>query len=282
MLKNTFCHIPGVGEKTECDLWTHGILSWEDVLAAQEFVARFRGQTLLPRRISESVDRLDRQDARFFSKGLSVSQQWRIFKEFRQSTAYLDIETTGMQGSEDSVTTIALYDGASVMWFVQGDNLGEFREAVSNYRVLVTYNGRCFDVPVLRRCLHIPLNQAHIDLRFVLAHLGFKGGLKGCERQLGISRGSLDGLDGYDAVLLWNEFKMRRNRAALETLLAYNILDAVNLERLMVTAYNLGIENTPFAQTHQIEQPAPVENPFQCNEAVVNKILRMRDLHLSS
>lgn len=281
MLKNTFCHIPGIGEKTERDLWDHGILSWDDVLAAHRVSSRLRGQVLLPRKIEESADRLDRQDALFFSRGLPASQQWRMFKEFRHSTAYLDIETTGLQGSEEAVTTIAMYDGASVMWFVQGDNLGQFKDAVSNYRVLVTYNGRCFDVPVLRRCLHIPLNQAHIDLRFVLAQLGFKGGLKGCERRLGISRGGLDGLDGYDAVLLWNEFKMRRNWAALETLLAYNILDAVNLERLMVTAYNLHIKNTPFDQTHQMDEPAPVENPFHCDEAVVNKILRMRDFHLS-
>lgn len=276
MLKNTFCHISGIGEKLERDLWDQGLLSWEDVLFSQKELCLDRLGSLLRKKISESVDRLHQQDARFFSKSLSAYQQWRIFKEFRHATAYIDIETTGVTGSEDIITTVAMYDGDSLKCFVQGDNLQEFREAISNYRVLVTYNGRCFDVPVLRRYLHLPLDQAHIDLRFVLARLGFKGGLKKCEKQLGINRGHLNGLDGYDAVLLWNEFKLHRDRAALETLLAYNVLDAVNLEHLMITAYNLQIQNTPFQQSHQMDLPVPVRNPFRCHEAVVDKISRMR------
>ena len=276
MLKNTFCHIAGVGEKTERGLWNKGILSWDDVMLTEHFGCSDILGSVLPRKISESIDKLREQDAQFFSKLLPASQQWRLFKEFRHSLAYLDIETTGLTGLEDVITTIAMYDGTSLMCFVQGDNLEEFKEAVADYRVLVTYNGSCFDVPMLRKCLDIGLEQAHIDLRFVLAKLGFKGGLKGCERQLGIDRGGLEGLDGYDAVLLWNEFKRHNNPDALETLLAYNVLDAVNLERLMVTAYNLQISSTPFHRSHQIDLPVPVPNPFQCHQAVVDKIVRSR------
>jgi len=276
MLKNTFCHIAGIGEKTERELWDQGILSWEDVQFTEGVSCSDRLRWLLPRKIAESVYRLHQEDAQFFSKLLPACQEWRLFKEFRHSVAYLDIETTGMTDAGDVITTIAMYDGTSLMCFVQGDNLHQFKDAVAQYRVLVTYNGRCFDVPLLRKCLHLRLDQAHIDLRFVLAQLGFKGGLKGCERQLGIDRGGLDGLDGYDAVLLWNEFKLHRNTAALETLLAYNVLDAVNLERLMVTAYNLRIKNTPFHKSHEIALPIPVKNPFRCHQAVVDKIVRLR------
>jgi hypothetical protein len=28
MLTNTFCHLPGIGEKTERNLWAAGVTSW--------------------------------------------------------------------------------------------------------------------------------------------------------------------------------------------------------------------------------------------------------------
>ena len=88
--------------------------------------------------------------------------------------------------------------------------------------------------PFLRDRLGCPLDQAHIDLRYVLASLGYKGGLKKCETALGIDRGDLDGVDGSLAVLLWEEYRKTGSPKALDTLLAYNIEDVVNLETLMV------------------------------------------------
>ncbi len=279
MLKNTFCHVAGIGAKTEQYLWKQGILAWDDVVRQPAESWRQKNQPLFRKRIEESMARLDKHDARFFSGCLSSSQHWRLFREFRDSVAYLDIETTGSAGGDDVITTIAMYDGSSVSWFIQGDNLEKFKRAASDFKLLVTYNGRCFDIPFLRKSLHMRLDQAHIDLRFVLAKLGFRGGLKGCEKQLGIHREELDGLDGYAAVLLWNEFKMHRNWGALETLLAYNVLDAVNLERLMVTAYNLHVEKTPFAETHHMVLPQPVKNPFTPHQPTVEKIRRIMGFH---
>jgi hypothetical protein len=48
----------------------------------------------------------------------------------------------------------------------------------------------------------------------------------------------LAGLDGYDAVLLW-ERAQRGNRMARDLLLRYNREDVVNLESLMEQAYQL-------------------------------------------
>src|SRR5262249_32749913 len=111
-------------------------------------------------------------------------------------------------------------------------------------------------------------------LRYVLASLGYSGGLKGCERQLGIDRGELDGVDGYFAVLLWRDYQ-QGNNAALETLLAYNALDVVNLERLMVEAYNKKIEETPFALVNELPLPIPPETlPFQPDLETIERIRR--------
>lgn len=59
---------------------------------------------------------------------------------------------------------------------------------------------------------------------------------------------------------------------ALETLLAYNIQDTVNLENLMVMAYNMKLRQTPFYETHLIEESTLPVNPFRADLSTVDKI----------
>jgi hypothetical protein len=118
------------------------------------------------------------------------------------------------------------------------------------------------------------MDQAHIDLRYVLRSLGYGGGLKGCERQLGLQRGDLEGIDGYFAVLLWHDYLKNRNYGALETLLAYNVQDTVNLETLMVLAYNMKVKGTRFARSHGLPMPTQPENPFEADAQTVQRIRR--------
>jgi uncharacterized protein YprB with RNaseH-like and TPR domain len=116
------------------------------------------------------------------------------------------------------------------------------------------------------------LNHAHIDLRYILYSLGFKGGLKGCERQLGIDRGDLKDIDGFFAVLLWDEYQKTGNSKALDTLLAYNVQDTVTLEDLMVTAYNRKLQQTPFYEKLLIEDSGAPANPFKVDLKTVDRI----------
>lgn len=270
MLQNTFCHIRGIGPRTERHLWRAGVGSWEAA----------RGELPLPphkaepvkRGAEESITRLATRDAAWFAARLPSDQAWRMFAEFRNSVAYLDIETTGMGGPDDYITAITVYDGRTLRHYVQGENLFDFRDEIDQYRLLVTYNGKCFDLPFIRGYFGLPMRQAHIDLRYVLASLGYRGGLKGCERQLGLDRGGLADLDGYFAVLLWWDFHNNGNQRALETLLAYNTLDVVNLATLMVLAYNLKVAQTPFAETHRLALPELPELPFQPDVETIERI----------
>jgi uncharacterized protein YprB with RNaseH-like and TPR domain len=76
-----------------------------------------------------------------------------------------------------------------------------------------------------------------VDLRFVLASLGYRGGLKAIETSLGLDRHpSIRGMNGYGAVQLWKAFQWG-DPVALETLIRYNTADIVNLEPLMERAY---------------------------------------------
>lgn len=273
MLKNTFLHIPGIGPKTEQRLWESGIHSWNDFSAEGEFrLSKSRIDTINAS-LEQSRDSITSGSPRYFSDRLPANQHWRFYSEFRESTAYLDIETTGLEMWGCEITTIALYNGESVFYYVSGRNLDDFVTEINKYSVIVTYNGKSFDVPFIEDHFGIKLDHAHIDLRYILASSGYKGGLKSCEVQLGIDRGDLSDVDGYFAVLLWYDYKQNGNDKALETLLAYNIQDTVNLETLMVIAYNMKIRGTPFHQ-NLLPEPALPQIPFDADMATVDRIRR--------
>ena len=239
MLKQTFVHIPGVGEVIERRLWERGIVTWSDALDTPEPPEVFSpARWDYARRLLErSAAALERRNHRHFTRDLKSKYHWRAWPEFRTRTAYLDIETTGLESS-DEVTVVGLYDGERVRSFVAGENLNELPEALERYALLVTYNGACFDLPFLRRCVPgLELHQLHVDLMYPLRALGLRGGLKAVERRLGIARDSdIAHLDGWDAVRLWQEWR-RGRRASLELLLRYNAADIENLEILMEHVY---------------------------------------------
>ena len=233
MLTSTFLHLPGIGPKAEQHLREAGILCWEDALCKPLPISVAKRQSLC-RGIEESLARLEAGDAAWFGKALPTHEQWRLYPRFAREAAYVDIETTGL-GNDSHITTIALYDGSRVRTYVYGSNLEEFADDILPFRLLVTWNGRCFDAPILRRSLNIPLDKgpmAHLDLLPVYRKLGYRGGLKVTEHRLGLNRGELDGVDGLTAVKLWHAYERSGEQRYLETLLAYNVADVLGLEFL--------------------------------------------------
>lgn len=276
MLRNTFCHVPGIGLRTEQRLWSSGIISWDDLSLTTDIPLPPVKAHALKAFVDASTRALHEKNPYYFGDLLPVNERWRLFPEFRDSTVYLDIETTGLGSLENYITTIALYDGKKISWYVHNRNLDDFERDMQQYTCVVTYNGRCFDLPFIKSYLEYAIEHVHIDLRFVLRSLGFSGGLKGCERMIGLDRKELDGVDGYCAVLLWDEYLRNNNERALETLLAYNIMDVVNLEFLMVSAYNLKLNATPFAGTHALPLPLPPKVPFRADQKTIETIRMQR------
>ena len=204
MLQNTFIHIQGIGAITEQKLWDSGLRDWDSFSNDISIPLSTGRKYLLNQGIEESKRHLYQDNPVYFSKCLPSNQSWRLFPEFRESIIYLDIETTGLDRYYNSITTIAIYDGHEIKTYVQEQNLNDFIEDIQKYKVIVTYNGKSFDIPFIESFFGISLNHAQIDLRYVLYSLGFKGGLKGCEKQLGTDRGNLRDIDGFIAVLLWD------------------------------------------------------------------------------
>lgn len=274
MLRNTFLHVRGIGAISEQKLWSSGIHTWETFLQTGPFKVSQGKVQSIKECIEESKRHLEENNPTYFAELLPSNLLWRLFHEFRDSLAYLDIETTGLNSWGNYITTIALYDGRSISHYIHGHNLDEFMEDIGKYRVIITYNGKCFDVPFIESSMGIKMDHVHIDLRYPLKSLGYRGGLKGCEKMLGIDRGDLVGIDGYFAVLLWEDYRKKGNQRALETLLAYNVLDAVNLEALMVVAYNAKLKDTPFFHTHQLPEPPSPRIPFSADRETIERIKR--------
>jgi len=248
MLRNTFIHLPGVGAHRERVLWKQRILDWDCFLEAAKDGPLRHGvyESAVPL-VRQSLDAVAAGDARFFHGRLPSRETWRLYPEFADRALFLDIETTGLSAHDDEVTLIGALGNGKLALFVRGINLDQFPAYVAQFPLLVTFNGSQFDVPFLRvHFAEARLDQAHIDLRFVLRSLGYRGGLKAIERNLGLTRdATIQGVDGFEAVRLWHRWR-RGDRAALMKLALYNLTDVVNLAELVQIALRLHHERLAF------------------------------------
>ena len=235
MLRSTFLHLPGVGPVTEAELWQRGLRDWSELAA----VAPLRGAsaTALATAVQASERALASRDVGWFARRLPSREHWRLYPEFAEETAFLDIETTGLSPYEGIVTVVSVHGAGQVRSFVAGEDLEELPAYLRRFGVLVTFNGSRFDVPfLLVRFPQLVPPPAHIDLRFVLYRLGLSGGLKRIEATLGLGdRRGVEGVDGLEAVRLWQEYRCG-SAAALDRLVRYNRADTSNLVPLLELA----------------------------------------------
>ncbi|HLC66350.1 MAG TPA: ribonuclease H-like domain-containing protein, partial [Candidatus Nanoarchaeia archaeon] len=239
MLTESFILLDRVGSKSEQRVWEAGIQNWDHFRQARHVpgISSLR-KGFYDRQLDRSEQAHRAQDIRFFASVLPMSQQWRLWEHFKDEAVFLDIETSGYYGD---VTVVGLYDGYETKSMVRGITFDRalLKEELRKYKLLVTFNGRSFDVPVLQRYFKdIVPDIPHIDLRHVCAKIGLHGGLKHIERELGISRPTaVANFTGEDAVYLWQQWKATGDREYLEKLVQYNEEDIVNLKPVMEYCY---------------------------------------------
>ena len=233
MIESSFCILSGVGLRTERQWWQWGMRTWADFLSS----GSIRGlgshrKTLYDEELCRARARRAQEDARYFAVHLPPQEQWRLYEWLRPRAVYLDIETN----SFGQITVVGLYGSGGFTSLIKGDLLSRQRlgDELAQYDLLVTFNGTAFDLPVLLATFpDVPLDQPHMDLCCLGRRLGYRGGLKVIETQLGITRSTgLQGMCGADAGRLWNRWRHGRDEDARETLLAYNEADCVNLQPL--------------------------------------------------
>lgn len=241
MLEHTFVHLPGVGTGIETALWKRGVTTWTEFLSERR-VARISDErkARMDAVLLEGCERLKESDSRYFRAKLHEKHMWRLLRDFRPGTIYLDIETTGIS-LRAPVTVVGVHAGNKTHTLVKGRNLdGRTLGAIlSAADLVVTFNGKGFDMPVLRAQFPgwIP-DVPHVDLRHLLARLGHHGGLKSIERSLGVLRDRrVEMMTGADAVYLWRLWETKGKSNALDLLIEYNAADCENLKTLADYAY---------------------------------------------
>ncbi|MCW3096007.1 MAG: hypothetical protein JWL77_1625 [Chthonomonadaceae bacterium] len=239
LLEATFTHAQGIGPTTERRLWQAGARDWQSYLDVPDTTWPLTAaqRALLTPTIEESRLRLEAEDFAWFAKLLPASEHWRAVPAFGHRLAFVDIETTGGMDPSD-LTVVGIFDGHTMRHFVKGVNLHEVPDALADAAMLITFFGTGFDIPFLKRAFpQMPLPQMHVDLCYLLKKLGYRGGLKSIENQLGIQRSNATtGLSGWDAVRLWHEFRAGRQKS-LEVLLEYNAEDVRNMSDLLAEGY---------------------------------------------
>jgi uncharacterized protein YprB with RNaseH-like and TPR domain len=255
VIRSTFRIAPGVGPFLEASLWSAGIATWDDFPADPPpegtcgpppasggggtlAVLSTRTHARLRDAIAAARAALQGGDADALAAMIPRAERWRLYAAFAPDAAFLDVETDG-----DVLTAVGILDRHGPRVFLAGRDLDDFPAASRGWKMLVTFNGLTFDVPVLRRRFRgWRPPRAHVDLRPFWRRLGHRGGLKLLETEAGVGRPPhLAGLRGGDAVRLWRAY-LAGDAAALRTFAEYNLHDAVNLRTLMDLGYNRMIE----------------------------------------
>lgn len=242
MIKSTFTILEGIGRKTEKRLWAEGVKSWQDFLDSSNmpWISQIKKETY-DQQLLEASEEIEKLNSRYFLDLLERRQHWRLFDSFKDHAVYLDIETTGGSPNQGDLTVVGISNGRETKAFIQGINLTaeNLEEAFYGARMLVTFYGSVFDIPFLRHKFpHLDLNLPHFDLCFATRRLGLKGGLKSVEAQVGIERDrEVSWMNGWDAVIMWQAYRMFGRKQALDLLLKYNREDTENLTRLAQMVY---------------------------------------------
>lgn len=245
MIRHSFIFLSGVGQKTETQLWRRGITDWDTYHAADtdrlpQRIQRHR--SMHTSHLERAEEALGQGTTAPFADWLPPNQAWRLLEEAGDRTLYLDIETTGLSYDQGGRTTVVggHLPATGTELLVKGQDLSADRiqQMLDRARLVVTFNGKRFDIPFLEREFDVDASDLpHLDLMHALKKVGIRGGLKSIEKQLGLARpDELDGVSGYEAVLLWKRWE-RGEQAALDKLLTYNREDVVNMVPLAEIAY---------------------------------------------
>ena len=251
MLTETFLHLPGIGEVKERRLWEAGTTTWENAVGHRHDTVHGlpRDSLALLRQCLEEVER--GQYGRT-AETLHGGEHWRALctgaPGGRKPLKWLalDIETTGLSAYDNRTTVVGVCGHATdfepVALVASDDDFpGRLPEYLAGSDVLISFNGRSFDVPFLARDLareFLIFPPFHVDLMLVLRRLGERGGLKKIQQRLCASRDQgLREVDGFMAVKLWQEH-LRGTRGARETIVRYCLEDVVVLHDLARLAYD--------------------------------------------
>jgi len=234
VLESSFVLLGGIGRGKEGKLWAAGIVDWAHFLATADIpgVGKKR-KAALDANLRALQKCLALGNSHILAEALPSGERWRLYPDFRDDAAFLDIETTGLD-LPATVTVVGIYLKGEYTPLVRGISLSAaaIQRALKGAKLLITFNGGSFDLPALRMAFpSLDLDIPHIDIRHLAPRAGIHGGLKKVERDLGIGRArDIKMLVSHDAVYLWRIWERKQSGNALRLLIDYNRADTENLQ----------------------------------------------------
>ncbi len=170
-------------------------------------------------------------------------------------TAFFDIETTGLSPKNNKLILsgiLEISENKSIATQYFASSMGDEKDLVeatanklSNYDIIVTYNGKSFDIPFLQERMKKykvkdTLNQiGHLDLyRVIKGYSNIKdiiGSLrqKNIEVFMGLNTNRDDEITGAESVKQYNEYLTTHSSDLKETILLHNSDDIIQLSRIL-------------------------------------------------
>ncbi|MFC1753418.1 ribonuclease H-like domain-containing protein [Thermoproteota archaeon] len=232
MIRKSFIFLDRVGLRSEQNIWKQGIHDWDSFISSKGITGISSARKpYFERQINKARKELYNNNASYFTNVLPRGETWRLYDFFKDDAVFLDIETAHYYGD---ITVIGIYDGYDTKMMIKDVNLDKdiIKKELSKYKLIVTFNGSSFDLPVIERYFQgVVPDIPHIDLRHVCSKIGLTGGLKSIEKQLNIRRlDELKHVTGEDAAELWRTYKATGDEYYLDLLIKYNEEDIINLK----------------------------------------------------
>jgi len=243
MIRSSFIMLERISNTMEKKLWNQGILSWEDFIFSKNIKGISQARKIYYQRLlSRAKNALYNLDSSYFNDTLPSTETWRLYDFFKEDAVFIDIEASGMS-KHDNITVIGLFDGIRTKTMIRGVNLDlkALKQELSQYKIMLSFNGLSFDIPYIRkRWQGLLPDIPHIDLRHCCSRIGLSGGLKEIERQLGIKRTNeiVERMYGGDPLKLWKMHRASGDEYYLNLLVSYNEEDIINLKPIADYCYN--------------------------------------------
>jgi len=240
MIKNTFFIFKGISKEKEKELWNKGIRTWEDFLKKDKIqgISKEKKQNY-DLQIKKAIIKLEYEEHDYFIKLIPIKLHYRYYPIIKDELIYIDIESYGHTKSNE-ITIIGIGNGEYTR-IIRGDNTdsSELKRILSKAKGIVTYNGRSYDIPILKKRYRISFeNKFIIDLKHLMQELEYKGGLKKIEEELGIKRQLSHKIMNGDPINLWKAYKATEDNHFIELLAEYVEADVNSLPTIIEYAYN--------------------------------------------
>lgn len=243
ILDQSLCLLQGVSPEVEIRLRRAGVMSCAQLAAeAERYFSVNHAQRI---RASYEEWKMARTHGLvdWEVNHLPTGYRVRALREHWDNALFYDIETDGTMASSN-ITCISTLRNGRICSFWRGHNLSDFLAEWAAAKILVSFNGKRFDTPIVCKAFGLTSVPAQIDLMNEAAHYGYRGGLKVVEKKFGFVRKEEGCADGKDAIRLWNEYSETHSAKILSELLEYNQADVTALVTLATGILRLSLENT--------------------------------------